>query len=35
MKDVPEDPAFREAFLREWRKVRPAAMIERLDLQRL
>jgi hypothetical protein len=35
LKDVPEDPAFREAFRNEWGKVRPATLIERLDLPRL
>jgi hypothetical protein len=32
LKDVPSDPAFRDTFLREWAKVRPAALIERLGL---
>jgi hypothetical protein len=35
LKDMPEDPAFREAFRNAWDKVRPVALIERLDLQRL
>jgi hypothetical protein len=35
LKDVQEDPGFREAFRHEWDKVRPAALIERLDLPRL
>ena len=35
LREVPEDPAFREAFRREWVKVRPVALIERLDLRRL
>lgn len=35
VKDVPEDPVFREAFRSEWDKVRPVALIERLDLRRL
>ena len=35
LKDVPEDPAFREAFRTEWGKVRPTALIERLNLRRL
>ena len=34
-RDVPEDPAFREAFRSEWARVRPAALIERLGLRRL
>ena len=33
--EVPEDPAFREAFRDEWRAQRPAAMIERLRLRGL
>ena len=32
---VPEDPAFFEAFRLQWHKVRPAALIERLGLPRL
>jgi len=35
MQDVADDPAFRAAFRSEWNKVRPAALIERLDLRRL
>lgn len=35
VRDVPEDPAFREAFRSEWNKLRPAALIERLALRRL
>lgn len=35
LRDVPDDPAFREAFRHEWAKVRPVALIERLDLRRL
>jgi hypothetical protein len=35
LKDMPDDPAFREAFRNAWGKVRPVALIERLDLQRL
>jgi hypothetical protein len=34
-RDVPDDPAFREAFRNEWSKLRPAALIERLALRRL
>ena len=33
--DVPEDPAFRAAFRSEWSKLRPAALVERLNLKRL
>jgi len=33
LKDVRADPAFRDAFLREWAKVRPAALIDRLGLR--
>ncbi len=33
--DVPDDPAFRLAFRREWSKLRPAALIDRLDLRGL
>ena len=32
---VPDDPAFREAFRDEWGRARPTALIERLDLPRL
>ena len=32
LQDVPPDPAFRDAFLREWTKMRPAALIDRLGL---
>jgi hypothetical protein len=35
LKDVPEDSAFGEAFRKEWGRMRPAAMIERLALRRL
>jgi len=33
LKDAPADPAFRDAFLREWAKVRPAALTDRLGLR--
>ncbi len=33
LEGVPEDPAFRVGFPREWAKVRPAALIERLGLR--
>ncbi len=33
--DLPDDPAFREAFRSEWGKLRPAALIDRLELRRL
>jgi hypothetical protein len=35
MSDVQDDPAFRTAFRSEWNKIRPAALIERLELRRL
>ena len=35
VKDVPRNPAFRDAFRREWHTLRPAALIERLHLPRL
>jgi hypothetical protein len=35
MSDVQDDPAFRAAFRNEWNKIRPAALIDRLDLRRL
>jgi len=35
VEDVPDDPSFREVFRSEWRKLRPAALIERLALARL
>ena len=35
VRDVPEDPEFREAFRNEWARLRPAALIERLALRRL
>jgi hypothetical protein len=35
LKDVQEDPAFREAFGREWARVRPVELVERLRLRRL
>ena len=33
--DVPPDPVFREEFAREWRRVRPAELIDRLELRGL
>jgi hypothetical protein len=33
LKGVAEDPAFRQGFLREWAKVRPAALLDRLGLR--
>lgn len=33
LKDVPEDPAFRQGFLREWARVRPSPLIDRLGLR--
>ena len=35
LKDVADDPAFRKAFHEEWIKVRPAELIQRLELPRL
>ena len=35
VKDTPDDPSFREAFRREWSRLRPVALINRLDLTRL
>jgi len=35
LRGVLDDPAFREAFRREWANVRPVALIERLRLPRL
>jgi hypothetical protein len=35
VKDTPEDPGFRDAFRSEWARLRPTALIERLELERL
>jgi hypothetical protein len=35
LKAVPQDPTFSDAFRKAWCKLRPVALIERLDLQRL
>ena len=35
VEQLPDDPAFRDAFRDEWTKTRPAALIERLGLRRL
>lgn len=35
VRDVPDDPLFREAFRREWARLRPAELIARLRLKRV
>jgi hypothetical protein len=35
LRGVPEDPAFREAFAREWSRSRPVEVIDRLRLKRV
>jgi hypothetical protein len=35
VRDVPQDPQFREAFKREWSRQRPAALVARLQLKLL
>ncbi len=35
VRDVPDDPSFREAFRREWSRLRPAGLIAKLQLKLL
>ncbi|TMG84727.1 MAG: hypothetical protein E6H78_08955 [Betaproteobacteria bacterium] len=35
VRDVPDDPQFREAFRREWSRLRPAELVARLQLKLL